>query len=529
MVVSPFRALLTSHLQETWNRSAKEMGKAGAWVMALVVAVLAFLVAGPMLIGMGALGFIMNPKLNEALIQTVLGGLLAFLCLIGGGVGGIVGGARQLEWEAYRGFPLRLRTLYFAEVISGLGDLLPMVLALALLGLLVGLGLGSPKILPLAALVFAETLLAILTLQVLVSGLAAALVKRLRMALLLIGILAWMVTFFTARSGDLTGAPALPQAQVAQLEAAGQALGRAASVLPTHAMARSLARAQAGAWQEALRLQLYPLGTLLLIMVAGARLLARETEPPKARTVPHGQEKLWGFRTPAMGLARLHFRTLMGSQIGKFAFVMPLVTVVLLKGPFAHMGRQGLLSLPIAFAYLSMVGATLAMNQFGLDRHGIKALLLLPIRAEDLLMGKLWGAALHQGLQVLLLLVLLVVLNRPNPFQLLAGLLFMGCLFLVQNAVGQWTSAWKPRPMFRDSMKSNKLPLAVAMISLFGSAAWSVLLGGLFGFIGWLAPAWLVPGMGVLFGLILLGHRALLPHAAAYLERRKEVLAETLG
>jgi hypothetical protein len=527
--VSPFRALLAAHLQETWNRSAREMGKQAAWVMGLVMLALVFMAALPLLLGMGALGFLLAPKLNQAPIQTILGGLLALLCLLGGVVGGIVGGARQLEWEAYRGFPLRLPALYLAELLAGLGDLLPLVLSVALLGLMGGLGLASPRLLPLALLTFAEVLLAILALQVLVSGLAAALVKRLRLALVMLGLLAWLLAVFAGNPASLSPVPGLQAAQVARVEAAGRVLGKALSLLPTHAMAKSLALAQAGAWGAALRSHLVPLAALALLMLAGARVLLRESEAPKTSAIPKGQARLWSFRTPAMGLARLHFQTIMGSQLGRFAFVMPLVTVVLIKGPFARLGPQGQWGLPVAFAYLSLVGGTLALNQFGLDRHGIKALLLLPIPAEDLLRGKLWGGALHQGLQALLLLLLLGLLGRPNPLQMVAALLLMGCLFLVQYAVGQWTSAWMPRPMLRDSMKSNQLPFAVAMISLFGSALWSGVLVGLYGLLGWLAPAWQVPGMGLLFALVALGHRALLPHAAAYLERRKETLVEALG
>jgi hypothetical protein len=530
MVVSPFRALFTAHLQETWNRSAKEMGQAGTWVMALVAILVAFLLAGPMLLGTGALGYMLAGKLDQARVQTILGGLLAFLCLLGGGVGGIIEGTRQLEWEAYRGFPLKVRTLYFAEMLSGLGDLLPLVLSLALLGLLGGLGIGLPRALPLAALAFIEALLALLAIQILVSGLAAALVKRLRLALLLVGLLAWLLPAFAARQGASLPASSMPpEVQIARLEALGHALERLLALLPTHAIARSLAKAQAGAWLQALRLHLYPLGTLLLLMMGGAHLLVREMEPPKVKRGPRGQARLWSFRTPALGLGRLHFQTIMGSQLGKFAFVIPLVTIVLLKGPFAQTHHASVWSLPVAFAYLSMVGASLSFNQFGLDRHGVKALLLLPIPSEDLLMGKLWGAALHQGLQVLLLVGLLVALNHPDPLHLLASLLLMGCLFLVQNAVGQWTSAWMPRPMLPNSMKSNRLPFPVAMISLFGATLWSAFFIGGFALLAWLAPAWLVPGMAVLFGLVLLGHQALLPHAAAFLDRRREVLVDHLG
>lgn len=530
--MSPFRALLAAHGQATWNRSARELGRQGAWVLALVVGIVALLAAVGLILGGGALGWLLGSRLERPVVVTVLGAMLAFLGFGGGLIGGVLGGARELAWEAYRGFPLRLRTLYLAELAAGLADMLPLTLGLATVGLLLGIGAVAPWTLPLVPLVLLETLLMLLALQLLVGGLASALVKRLRTALVGLAILAWL--------GSTLMSPALPKrgqgqsaplraAQVEQIETLGRAAARLLEALPTHAAARSLAKAQEGRWGAALALHLYPLGLLALVMVLGARIMARETSGTTAAPRTRGPNRLWSFRHPAEGLGRLHFQTLMRSHLGRFAFLMPLMTVVLLKGPFAQFKANHLWAVPAAFAYLSLVANNFVFNQFGLDRHGVKALLLLPVASEDLLKGKLLGLAAHQGLQALTLAGLLLAIDHAGPIPLLGGMLLMGCIFLAQTAVGQWTSTWAPRPMAMDSLKNNTMPFAVVLLSVATSGFWASLFGGAYALLAWGSPRLLVPGMALLFGLVLTAHLLLLPAAAAALDRRREKLVEALG
>jgi len=533
VVVSPFRALLDAHGQATWNRSARELGRQGAWILALVVGILAALAAVGLLLGGGALGWLLGSRLERPVAVTVLGVLLAFMSFGGGLIGGVLGGARELAWEAYRGFPLRLRTLYLAELAAGLADILPLTLSLALAGLLLGVGAVAPRTLPLLPVLLLETLLMLLALQLLVGGLASALVRRLRLALIGLAILAWMGSTLMSpglsrRGGDQ--ARTLQAAQVERLQALGRGVSRVLEVLPTHHAARSLAQAREGRWGAALALHLYPLGLLAVVMVLGARIMARETSGTLAAAPQtRGPDRLWSFRHPAEGLGRLHFQTIMRSHLGRFAFLMPLLTVVLLKGPFAQFRANPLWTVPAAFAYLSLVANNFVFNQFGLDRHGVKGLLLLPVGSEDLLKGKLLGLAAHQGLQALTLAGLLLAIDHPGPIPLLGGILLMGCIFLAQTSVGQWTSTWAPRPMAMDSIKNNNMPFALGLLSMGTSAFWAGTFGGAYGLLAWAAPGLLVPGMALLFGLVLTAHLLLLPAAAAALDRRREKLVEALG
>jgi len=540
------RALLAAHYHTALNRSVREMGRQGVWVMVVLVILMALFAIGPLFLGLGGAGWAIGHSFPNPLATFFLGIAMALLGLGGGLFGGIVGGARQLSWETYRGFPLKLRTLYLAEVVAGLGDPLPLLLGLAFLSFLLGLAIGSPSSIPLLPLLLLETVGTLLALQLLVGGLAAALVKRLRMVLIVLGALAWVgITLTTgplARRGGRTAPSAVVDPstrelkrearraqQRAQVDQWVQRVERLTGLLPTHAAARSVALAREGRWGLALALHGYPLAVLLLLMVAGARVVARETRGSQRAPVSRGPDRLWSFTGPAEGIARLHFRTLMASQLGRFAFLMPVMTIVLLKGPFAQAKGQALWAVPMAFAYLSLVGNNVMLNQFGLDRHGIKALLLLPIPATDLLKGKLLGMAAHQGLQALLLVLLLAVFGHAGPGPLLAGTLMLGCVFLAQSSVGQWTSLWAPRPMALDSMKNNNMPFAVGLLSMATSGLWTSIYGGLYALVAWLAAGWLVPVMGLAFLLTLAGHLALLPTLAAYLDRRREVLVERLG
>jgi hypothetical protein len=528
-----FRALLAAHVQTSWNRSAREMGRQGVLVMGLLVALLGLLGAGPLLLGMGGLGWLLGSRLDQPMASALLGGSLALIGLGGGLFGGVAGGARQLSWEAYRGYPLKLRTLYFAELVAGIADPLPLLLGVGLVGFLCGVAVGSPTAIPLLPLVLLETLLTLLALQLLVGGLAAALVKRLRLMLTLLAILAWVgSTLVTSRLPHRPqGKAAASQRsdQQAQIKVLGQRSAQLLSVLPSHASALSLVRAREGHWLAALALHAYPLAALGLLMALGSQLVAREahTEPSVQRS--RGTGRLWSFRGPVEGIARLHFRTLMASHLGRFAFLMPVMTLVLLKGPLAQVRGQSIWAVPAAFAYLSLVGNNVVLNQFGFDRHGIKTLLLLPLTAQELLKGKLLGMAAHQGLQALLLIALLAAFEGAGLASLLAGALLLGCVFLAQSAVGQWTSLWSPRPMTMDSLKNSNMPFAVGMLSLATSGLWTGLFGGLYALVAWLAPLWLVPVMILAFGLTLATHLALLPTVAAFLDRRREVLVERLG
>lgn len=534
MAVSPIRAVLVAHLQASFNRSRKDMGATGSLIAALVVGFLA-LFAGLPLLGGGLIGgYALGGSLERPDFALLLGGLLTALAVIGGTVAGIAGGTKTLTWESYRSFPLRPRTLFVAELVAGLGDIWTLLLAALQTVLLVGVGVARPSLIPLLLVLLPTSILVQLLLQHLMGSLAAALAKRLRTGLVVLGILAWMgslvPSFLVPRRSGRGGASPMSPEQMETFKTLGRGIRRVAEALPASQAAKGLSAALAGAWGEALLLQVYPLMFATLLAWLAFRVLQREAQPAANPVGKPSRERLWSFASPAMGLGRLHWKSLIGSHFGKFALLIPLMTLVILKGPFGHLKGQNLWALPAAFAYLSLTASQLQYNQFGLDGHGVKALLLLPVSARDLLLGKFLGLAWLQLTQAGILVLLASFAFGLHPGALVASLALGCCFFILQTAVGHWTSAWLPRLVPRDKLKNNAMPMPVLFLSFGITGSASGFFGGAYALLAWLAPAFLAPGMLLLAGGCgALYWHLVLPAAARFVEGRREKLVEILG
>ncbi len=536
--VSPFRAVLAAHFQATWNRSAKELGKSGRWAMLLVMGLVLLFGAIPTLGISAVAGYLLGTHFDHDKAPLILGGGLAFGAVLVGTISGIMGGTKELQWESYRIYPLSLRELFAAEIVAGIGDPWPMLAGLSALALCMGISAAHPSLLPFALLLWLQTLLWLLLVQHFVGSLAAALMKRMKRALVLFGILLWMLSVLTSMLPKY-GKPnpgqhlntILTPVVLAQIKQVGNVALAALSVLPSTHAARSLSEALQGAWLSALLHQLTPIALLLMALILQARQMEREADPQVLHLKPalKGAEKLWGFQSPVAGVAKLHWKNLMGSHLGRFGLLMPVMTVVLLKGPFSHIRGQAVWTIPGAFAYLALAGSQMQYNQFGLDGHGVKSLLLLPIRSRDILLGKLGGLAMYQGLQAGLLLLLIALLMRPSPIELMAALALGGCFFFVQMAVGHWTSSWLPRAMPRDSLKSGTMPMPVVFLGMGLSIINFSLFGGTFILCAWKAPGFLLPVMVLLLGACALIYSHLLPTFETYFDARREKLLEALG
>ncbi len=539
--LSPFRAVLAAHAQATWNRTAKEMGKSGRWVLVLGLGALILLAVLPLAGVCVAGGFALGRSFNHWSAPLILGSVLAFGAALVGVISGILGGTKALQWESYRIYPLPLRQIFAAELVAGVGDPMPALAGFGALCVSLGLSAAHPTLLPLALLLWLQAVLWMLLIQHLVGSLAAALMKRLKLALVLFGMVFWMLSVMTSMlprhlpQGGQQLQTTFTSARLAQIKQVGRSTVALLEVLPSTHAARGLADALQGAWGSALLHQLAPLAMLMLALVLVARQMEREADPQsmEVQNSSKAAEKLWTFGSPAAGIARLHWKTLMGSQLGRFGLLMPVMTIVLLKGPFAHMGThmggQGLWALPGAFGYLALAGNQMQYNQFGLDGHGVKSLLLLPIRSRDILLGKLGGMAMYQGLQVGLLILLFALFLRPAPLELLAAICLAGCFFFVQMGLGHWTSCWLPRTMPRSSLKSGSMPVPVVLIGIGTGVLNFLLFGGTFLLCTWKAPALLLPVMAALMGLCALVYRHLLPVLETYFDQRREKLLEALG
>ena len=538
MSSSPFQAVLAAHFQATWNRSAKEMGKSGRWAMLVVMGLVA-LFGGLPALGLSAVaGYALGAHFDHASAPLILGGVLGFGAIMVGAISGIMGGTKALQWESYRAYPLSLRQLFAAELVAGIGDPWPMLAGSSALAFCMSLSVAHPSLLGFALLLWLQAVLWMLLTQHFVGSLAAALMKRMKLALVLFGILFWMLSVMTSmlpkysspNPGQHLGTILTPQ-RIAQVRQAGTLALACLGALPSTHAARSLSQALNGAWISALLHQLAPILLLLIALFLQARQMERETDPQalEVRISSKGAAKLWSFDSASAGVAKLHWKTLMGSHLGRFGLLMPVMTIVLLKGPFSHIKGQATWAIPGAFAYLALAGSQMQYNQFGLDGHGVKSLLLLPIRSRDILLGKLCGLAMYQGLQAGLLLLLTALLMRASVIELLAALCLGGCFFFVQMGLGHWTSSWLPRAMPRDSLKSGTMPMPVVFLGMGVSIMNFSLFGGTFMLAAWKAPGLLLPVMALLLSICALIYRHLLPTFVAYFDARREKLLEALG
>lgn len=533
--MSPIRALLISHFQTGWNRAIREMGRNGTVALVIVACCIGFFALLPMTVGLGFAGWGLGRTIHEPWAPAAVGAIYTAGAFGGGLLGGILGGAKTLDWERLRSFPLRRNQIFAAELVAGLGDLLTMMFSLGLGSLTAGIMVATPFRAPFALLLLVASLIVMLTVQLLVGGLATALLRNLKTALFVLLGLAWIASVAMGSFGPKHQQHAsrpLPShietMDQARLRALMGRLQAVAEFLPATQSAHSLVETNLG--KASLRqLPLLGLAALLAWMASG--LLWRESVlDAQTLTVSARQAKLWSFSRPAHGIARLQWRTLMGSMIGRFAFLIPIIAVVLIKGPMARAGGASIWAVPGAFIYLAFGAAQLLFNMFGLDQGAVKGLLLLPITPRELLYGKCLGYGIFMGLQGALLALLLALFGGPGlASQLPAGLLLFIACALAMGTVGLWSSVTMPRPLSRKRLNNSGMPLPMILLSMGTSLGCAALFGGLFALLAWAAPHWLVPGMAVMAGLMGIVFRMGLGIGAANLAKNRERLVERLG
>ncbi len=526
--VSPFQALLVAHVRMGWNRVRRGLGRRSLWGMAAVLGVLVTATL-PMFAAYGLLGYLCGHGIDKALAPVVLGTLLTLTSLGFGWLGGVLGGTRQLTWDAYRSYPIPFRVLFLAEIFAGLGD----TLALGFVGLLLCLAAPflwqRPLLLPLLVLLLVQATLWMLFLQQLIGALAAAAVKRLRVALLAVVLAAW-VGFSLLGSVASRIEHHLREDDEARLRDAWHALRPLLELLPPVHAAQSMALVRRGAWLSAAAHEVPMLAVTLMLGFATYAVLRREARPPSwARTEdrvtsPRG---FW-LPGPVLALARLHARHLFGSMQGRFGLAIPLITVVLVKGPLASASVGGSWVTPASVTYLALAAAQLQFNQFGFDGQGIKTLLLLPIRTRDILLGKALALAAYGALQYALLFALFAVLVRPSAADLTSGALLGGSLLTAHVAEGHWLSALYPRPLSFQRFQGSGLS-GVQLLTLGLGMLNGAVFGGIYAAVVATRPSAVVPAMGAVLVFVLVAYRALLPRAARFVSDRREKLVDVLG
>ena len=523
--MSPFRALAVVHLQSTWNRMRKQMGTRALWAFVIFVALIALVSVAPMLVGLGGLGYFLGTQLSEREPERAVA-LAAFgftlLTLMAGLLGGISSGSRQLPWETLRVFPVRNTTLFGAELFAGAGEAITLVELSALGVACVGAAVGAPVAGPLFLLLFVTHALALLALQQLAGSIAQRLSRRLRAMLIFLPVAAVLMPSILPMIAKRT--------ERADFETWTDRLSAVTRWLPARAVLEAAQDLVNGKLNGTglLWATVAPVVLVAVIVVVAYEFVSRE-RPITHDTSTGPKLKLWTFKAQSWGIARLTWESLSESLPGRFGLLMPLVTIVLIRGPMAELIPGRGWTAPIAFGYAALAGTNLLFNQFGLDRHGVKVLFLLPIEPQSLLRGKLLGFAAWQGLQAGLLTMLLALTGKHDVKELMIGLMLYACVFLILAMVGQFASIWQPRPLRKNGLRAAQPPLVVVLM-MFGTllTAGGLLFGITFG-IRTFAPGWELPvllGIGtVLLGLVF----PVLAFNALFLERSREKLIEVLG
>lgn len=521
MAVSPLRALATAHVQDGVNRARRQAGVAGAWALWAMLGLVMSSTVLPSALVVGVLAARWAASVSQPSTEKLLPfiTLLVTGFVVGGGLlGGLSGSGRQLPWELLRVYPLRRRTLFAAELFVGAVEPITAWELTTLGAACVGACVGAPRLaVVLVPLTLAHALL-LLTLRLLVDAVLRRLSRRLRSLIALLPLVP--VVALGAVPFAVRGTPKR------DMHAFLTQLSEALEWIPTHRamkLAVALVRGEPLPSGGGLAV-LFVVGVALAIAAVTAALLAQETRSGPAERAGT-KARPWTFSSPTWGVARLQWTSILSSLLGRLPLLLsPLLVIVV----GATQGRvEPRWTVPLAFAYGPLACLSLLFNQFGLDRHGVKALLLLPISAAELLRGKQLAAWAWLATQAATLSVLLLLTRSAGPRDVLVGLLVYACVSLTGDMTGQLFSLWSPQPILPSAAYGRSMPL-VGWLLVLAVGMLAVEWLGLAYLLGHFLPAWQIPLLSVyVLGLLALS-QVVLPLNARFLVRRRERLIESL-
>ena len=471
--MSPLSALLAAQAQCTWNRLRREAGEASfvaAGLVALVASVAAAPPVGACLVAGRSYG--RGLAAGESLVASLTGFQALLLSLAA--LSGLLESRLTFSIEGMRVYPIPRLPLLGAELAAGLLNLLTLLASLCCLALALGLSLGAPRATPLFLLIGLSALLWIALVQHL-----AAIGKR----VLAGNRVAAGAAILAVLALGLHLAPETGQPLRETIRAVARGLTGMLQVLPFAQAYRGVedllqGRAAAG-WLR--QIVLLAASALFFALVAAAHFasagLARGTGRRKG-------ERPWPSASPVNALARLFQGQVLGSREGRVALLLPLVVSACLAVSIVAMrelqdrvatGPEGWpLGLVATWASLPFTGIFLAflptmddlwLNQFGLDGAAIRSLLLLPVRPEQILLGRTLGMLRLHGLKTVLAIGPLLFCCRPTVAEIAWGLAASGTVFLVLSACGHLVSARLPRRVRAGAfLGSSATPLMAFLV-----------------------------------------------------------------
>jgi hypothetical protein len=522
--VSAVRAVITAHLEGTFNRGRKQLGTLGV-VASWLLVLFAFLVfVAPFVAGLSFVGYLLGGSVaGDGEVERNLSAIAIFitsLTVLGGAFAGVGGASRQLAWESLQAYPVRPPALFAAELVAGSTEVLTATELLALTGICGGVSVAAPRATPFMLLALVCSVITTMSIQLMVASIAQRVSKQARIVVVVLPVMAVLLSF---------GSPAVMRAVTSsQQTAVGQVSQAAARLTPVGQLLEAARAPYSGSWDGVL-LKLIPIVAFTLVSLVAAYLLVSREKPLSTIAKAGPARRLWTFRSASWGIARLQWETLTTSLPGRIMLLMPLLTVVLIRGPFALFFNRGSWVVPAAFLYAGLSSTNLLFNQFGLDRHGVKALFLLPVEERAVLQGKQWAFGAWQGVQTALLSVLMLLSGYTDLSALFLGVAVAACSFFFVSSIGQFVSIWQPHPLAKSGMQGSRAPLVVVlatMATVFGG-------GGLLFFASSAlfrsVPQW--SGL-VMSGVALVlagGSQLMLRFNTGFLRVSRERLVESLG
>jgi len=363
---------------------------------------------------------------------------------------------QNVDTSALLRFPLTYRTYFFVRLVFGALDIATALGLCWSLGLLVGVSVATPRLIPWALL----AVLGFIVFNLLLSRTVFVWIEHWlsrRRSREVVGLL-----FFVMMIGFQFVGPALnryskqPAAQrfryVAKLEPVQQILppGLAATLLTTADAGKAtgalaifaliVAYSGAALWLLHLRLQQQyrgenPEG------VSGPRNLVFTSN------VVNRGWKLPFFPAPISAVFEKELRYFSRSGPMLFTMVMPLVVILLLSsGKRGLLAHQSDLFFPIGAGYCLLVMTNLVYNSFGGDGGGIQAFLMAPVPFRQIVFAKNLAQLTVLTIEILLLLLGISLIYRP-PHPAFLTLTFCWYLFAapVNFGAGNLLSIYSPK------------------------------------------------------------------------------------
>jgi hypothetical protein len=538
LAVSPLRALMAAQARSTWNRLQREGGEASVVAASLVALVAAAAVAPPV----GAC-LVVGRSYGRGLAagESLAASLTGFQALILGlaVLSGLLEHRLTFGVAGFRLYPIPRLSLLGAELAAGLLNLLTLLGSLCCLALALGLSIGAPGAAPVFLLIGLQAVLWIALVQH-----AVALAKRVLAGSRL--VVAAAIVAVVALSLHL--APATGHGLPETVRGAARSLTAALQVLPFSQAYRGAedllqGRPAAGGLRQ---LALLAASALLFALVAATHFGSAGLSSGARRRKP---ERLWSCRSPVAALARVFQGQVLGSREGRIALFLPLVVSACLAVSIVAMSElqarvaTGPLPWPLRlvalWASLPFTGIFLAflptmdelwLNQFGLDGAAIRSLLLLPVRPEQILLGRTLGMLRLQAFKTILGIGPLLYLCRPALAEVAWGLAASGTVFLVLAACGHLVSARLPRRVHEGAfLGSSATPLTAFLVPPAVQLPTFAVLVLTFKASAPLGPWGPALGMSCLLVAAVIGYARLLPFLAARVMALREHLVEELA